>query len=214
MSNQFTSGLRALQSGSFDDASRAADAILKESLESGTAPVAPVYDAVATCVERGFRSASLVLLLGYFDQGKRLLQQLSNDFGNETVKIESSSRPVELRLAATLALARIGDPGAEKTITDGLTKMDSAHRVFMLDVLPYVQSPQLLSALAALLADVSEIPEGVPSGAQQRRVCDHALEAFVHRNRLAPSFVLEPGGQYSVAQLAEVRELLAPGKGR
>lgn len=213
MSNEFTSGLHALQSGSYDDASRAADAILQESFSSGAAPVAQVYEAIAPCIERGFRSASMVLLLGYFDQAKSLLQQLSNDFGKETVKIASSSRPVELRLATTLALARIGDAAAEKTLIDDLATMDSAHRVFMLDVLPYVQSPPLLSAIAAMLADTSEIPEGVPSGAQQRRVCDHALDAFVHRNRLKPSFALQPGGQYSVAQLSEIRELVAQGKG-
>ena len=117
-------------------------------------------------------------------------------------------------MAATLALARIGEPAAVTTITQSTAKLDSAHRVFMLDVLPYVQSPQLLSAMAALLADASEIPEGVPSGAEPRRMCDHALDAFVHRNRLKPSFVLQPGGQYSVAQLTEVRELLAQGKPR
>ena len=214
MNDQFASRLHALQSGGYDDASRAADAMLQESLASGAAPVAQAYGAIAICVERGFRSASLVLLLGYFDQGRTLLQRLSKDFGDETIKIKSSSRPVELRMAATLALARIGEPAAVTTITQSTAKLDSAHRVFMLDVLPYVQSPQLLSAMAALLADASEIPEGVPSGAEPRRMCDHALDAFVHRNRLKPSFVLQPGGQYSVAQLTEVRELLAQGKPR
>ena len=214
MSSQFASRLSALQSGSYDDASRAADAMLQESLASGVAPVEEAYEAIAMCVERGFRSAALVLLLGYFEQAKNRLQRLSKDFGDEIVKISSSSRPVELRMAATLALARIGEPAAVKAITDNEAKLDSAHRVFMLDVLPYVQLPHLLGAMAALLGDASEIREGVPSGAQPRRVYDHALDAFVHRNRLKPSFVLQPGGRYSVAQLVEVRELLAMGKGR
>ncbi len=198
--------LQSLRTGEYDSAERVADALLAESFARQIVPDAATADAVIQCVQRGFRSASLVLLLGYADRARDLLQSLLAEYGDERVKLTTSSRPVPLRLPATLALARLGDVIAERAVVHALATSDAAQRVFVLNVLPYILSPAQLAATVALLSDVTEIPDDVPSGAKRRRVCDHALDACVSRFTLAPTFPLQPGGRYSDAALAEVRK--------
>ncbi len=203
--------LHTLRSGEYDDAVRAANAILDQCFVQGKAPEDVACDAVVSCVERGFRSAALVLLLGYFEQAKPLLLKLLTDYGDERVKLTTSSRPVALSLPALLALARLGEATAERAVLNTLAASDGAHRVFVTDVLPYVQSREILEALTILLSDATEIPEDVPSGAKRRRVCDHALEAWVKRFNLKPTFLLQPGARYAELALAEVRAAVIHG---
>jgi hypothetical protein len=81
-------------------------------------------------------------------------------------------------------------------------------RIFLLDILPYIDSPEVWHALSEYLHDTREIPEGVPSGAARRRLCDHAVDAFVNRLALPISFPQKPSGRYGVEEVEQVLKLL------
>ncbi len=79
--------------------------------------------------------------------------------------------------------------------------------MFLLDILRYVDAPEVWHAISEYLTDKTEIPEGVPSGAERRRVCDHAVDAFVDVFGLPVSFPRNPGGQYGAKEIDETLRL-------
>lgn len=198
---------RDLLSAEGEEVERAADALHA----SGKAAVAfaarDAAEALESAVGAGHRTAATVLLLGYSPTAAPLLARLQAGYSEEIVKLKPWSRPVPLRVAADVALSRLGDPGARRRLLEGIPDPDDAVDVFLLDVLPDIDAPEIWQALSALLEDVTVIPEGVPSGASRRRLCDHAVDAFQTFFALSLSFPANPGGRYAGAEREEVRRL-------
>jgi HEAT repeat protein len=191
-----------------DTAARAASALYALDGVAEVFADAPATSALLKSVSQGNRTAASVLLLGYCAGAEPLLHQLASQHGNDPVKLKPWSRLVSLATATEVALSRQGDTGARSHLLAELVHADAAVRVFLLDVLGYIDAPEIWHALATYLQDEQEIPEGVPSGAARRRLCDHAVDAFVAQLSLPVSFVLQPGGRYTAHEIAEVTERL------
>lgn len=159
-------------------------------------------------VEKGSRTAASILLLGYVTGSTGLLQRLMKDHGEDAVKLMSWSRTVPLRIAALVSLSRAGDGGARRTLLQQAPDYPDNVRVFLLDVLRDIDAPEVLHVLSAYLKDETEIREGVPSGAERRRVADHAVDAFIDTLALPVKFERNPGGRYSVQQIEETHRIL------
>jgi len=159
-------------------------------------------------VEKGSRTAASILLLGYVTGSTGLLQRLMKDHGEDAVKLMSWSRTVPLRVAALVALSRAGDSGARRTLLQQASDYPDNVRVFLLDVLKDIDAPEVLHVLSAYLKDETEIREGVPSGAERRRVADHAVDALIDTLALPVKFERNPGGRYSVQQIEETHRVL------
>jgi hypothetical protein len=203
---------RNLLSSDPEQAARAADA-LYGSMSAAQRTAQTFLDAAAgqkviASVEAGNRTAAAILLLGYATGADSVLTHVMRDHGDEPVKLHSWSRPVPLRVAATAALSRLGDAKARRSLLEGIDGYDSQTRVFLLDILPSIDAPEVWHALSAYMDDAHEIPEDVPSGADQRRMCDHAVDAFLDRFNFPLSFGRKPGGRYDSKEVGEVRRAL------
>jgi hypothetical protein len=190
-----------------DVAARAADALYASADRQSAVSAKGVSDALQQAAAKGLRTAPAILLLGYTPSAVALLKELTSSHGGDPVKLHSWSRPVPLRVAAAVALSRAGDPAARREILEHAPQYDNATRVFLLDVLGDIDSPEIWHALSAYLADTAEIREGVPSGAERRRVCDHAADALIELLKLPVSFARNPGGRYTPAEIDETRRL-------
>lgn len=166
----------------------------------------------AKALEKGVananRSAIGILLLSHVSGSEALLRALIREHGDELLKLRPWSRAVPLRLVADVALSRIGDRDARLRLLQGSADFSNAERVFLLDVLPEIDAPELWHAISSYLSDETEIPEGVPSGAAPRRVCDYAVDAITKRIPLQVSFAARPSGRYTREQIEETRDAL------
>ena len=200
--------MRDLVSTDPDKAARAADALyaMPDAAETFAEPRAG--EAAAKSVAQNNRTAAAVLLLGYSPAGSPVLKQLLREHGAEPVKLKAWSRTVPLSVAALAALSRLGDGDARLRLLAEIPQYDDKVRVFLLDILPYIDSSEVWHALSECLHDTREIPEGVPSGAARRRLCDYAVDAFVNRLALRISFAQKPGGRYGVEEVEQVLKLL------
>jgi len=203
---------QTLLSSDPDQAARAADA-LYESTAATQRTAQTFLDAatgktVIASVEAGNRTAAAILLLGYVKGADPVLTSLIHEHGDERVKLHSWSRPVPLRVAATAALSRLGDANARRNLLEGIDGYDSETRIFLLDILPSIDAPEVWHALSTYMDDAREIPEDVPSGADRRRLCDHAVDAFLDRFNFPVSFQRKPGGRYDSKDIGETRRAL------
>jgi hypothetical protein len=203
---------RNLLSSDPEQASRAADTLYGSISAAQRTAQTFLDDAagkkVIASVEAGHRTAAAILLLGYVTGADSVLTRVIRDHGDERVKLHSWSRPVPLRVAATAALSRLGDAKARRSLLEGIDGYDSPTRVFLLDILPSIDAPEVWHALSTYLDDAHEIPEDVPSGADQRRMCDHAVDAFLDRFNFPVSFGRKPGGRYDSKEVGEARRAL------
>lgn len=191
-----------------DTAARAANALFALAGVADVFADAQAASALLQSVSQGNRTAASVLLLGYCAGAEPLLHQLASQHGNDQVKLKPWCRLVSLKTVTKVALSRQGDTSARSHLLAEVDHADAAVRVFLLDVLGYIDAPEIWHALATYLHDEQEIPEGVPSGAARRRLCDHAVDAFVAQLSLSVSFALQPGGRYPAHEIAEVTQRL------
>lgn len=156
-------------------------------------------------------SAPAVLLLGYAPPAAvtSALQELRSQGPESRTKLEEWLPPVPVRLAATVALSRLGDREARRALLEATTEQDLAARQFLLGVVRDIDSPEVLHALAAYLDDTRLTGSGAPAGAEsQRRLCDDAVNALVRRLKLKVAFPLSEAQPYLPAQIDQVRARL------
>jgi hypothetical protein len=154
-------------------------------------------------LELGNAEAGAVLLLGYArpEVAKPCLRTMAKR--PEMVKLEVSAQPVSISLAATVALARLGDAEAQHQLRQAFDKPTQTTALFLLGVLRDIDDHEALQAAVKLLDDDREAP-GVMSDST-RTIRDVALEALVARLSLTTSFAVEPGRLYDPQQISEVR---------
>jgi hypothetical protein len=198
--------LQDLRSSDPDTAARAADGLFAMGSAREIFADRQAGEALRESIARNNRTAATVLLLGYLPDSAPLLQQLVRAHGAELVKLKPWSRMVPLRVAATAALSRLGEREDRHRFLAEIPEYEDSIRIFLLDLLAYIDSPEVWHALGEYLNDTREIPEDVPSGAARRRVCDHAVDAFLARFALPVSFQQLPGGQYGAKEIEEVRQ--------
>lgn len=157
-------------------------------------------------------SAPAVLLLGYGPAAHvtPALQKLRAQGETSRTKLEDWMPPVPVRLAAEVALSRLGDTQARRALLHAASQDDLAIRQFLLGVVRDIDAPEVLHALGAFLSDTRLTGSGAPSGAEsQRRLCDDAVNALVRRLKLKVDFPLSEAQPYSQAQIDQVRARLA-----
>ena len=200
--------LRGLRSSEPDEAGRAADALYASTAAEQTLANKDVGDALRHSVEQGNRTASAILLLGYLPGAAGLLKKLAHEHGDAPVKLHPWSDIVPLRLAAHAALSRLGDRQARERLLQSISELDTAERLFLLDIIAFVDAPEVWHALSDYMKDTREIRVDVPSGAPRRRVCDHAVDSFLDRFAFKVSFERKPGGRYTPGEIEETRRAL------
>jgi hypothetical protein len=200
--------LRHLRSSDPDEAGRAADALYASPTAAQALADKDVGDALRHSVEQGNRTASAILLLGYLPDAAELLKKLTHEHGDTPVKLHPWSDIVPLRLAAQAALSRLGDREARERLLQSISELDIAGRLFLLDIIAFVDAPEVWHALSGYTRDIHEIRVDVPSGAPRRRVCDHAVDAFLDRFAFKVSFERKPGGRYAPGEIEEIRRAL------
>lgn len=191
---------------------RASAAALKLVLAHGP-PADPVATQLRTTVMAALAAPDAeggVLLLGALVPGSEavLSAHLS---GTRLVKAQPQEPTVPAGLAARLALSALGDGQARTSLLTQIPQADPDSLVFMLKALPLIDAPEVLHALSAsALASDAPVGDGRPSGlTPAREVADVAVEAFVARLNLTPSFAIRPGAIYTAEQRAETARLIA-----
>lgn len=200
--------VRGLRSSDPDEAARAADALYWSATAAKTLTEKDVGDALRHSVEQGNRAASAILLLGYVPDTAELLKEFIREHGDTPVKLHPWSDIVPLRLAGQAALSRLGDRQARERLLQSISELDTAARLFLLDIIAFIDAPEVWHALSDYLEDTHEIRVDVPSGAPRRRVCDHAVDAFLDRFAFEVSFERKPGGRYAPGEIEETRRAL------
>jgi len=206
--NSTREAVRNLGSSDPDDAARAVDVLYRSGAAAEILAEATAGAALRGSVERGNRTASAILLLGYVPGAGELLHKLAREHGDAPVKLHPWSDIVPLRLAALVALSRLGDRDARLRLLESIAELDTAGRLFLLDILPFLDAPEVWHALSDYMADSHEISADVPSGAPRRRLCDHAVDAFLDRFAFDVSFERKPGGRYASSEIEEMRRAL------
>lgn len=202
-----TALVRALTSVSADMRERAANAMYRRCQQPLADNLAGWETALHQSVRMGNTAASATLLLRHFanDGNRQFLRKLLNAHA-VVVKLAAWSTPVPQALAAAVAGVSVGLTQAQARLVQGLNDVASAE--FLASTLVDVTDMTALHSLLPLLDNEQTVRAGVPSGAlPQRRVCDLALDAFVNRLGLRPSFSLRVGERYTAAELDEVKRL-------
>jgi hypothetical protein len=200
--------LRGLRSSDPDDAGRAADALYRSATAAQSVADKDIGDALRHSVAQGNRTASAILLLGYLPGAEELLKKLARDSGDARLKLHPWSDIVPLRLAARAALSRLGDRQEREELLRSIPELDTAGRLFLLDILAYIDPPEVWHALSDTMKDTHEIRVDVPSGAPRRRVCDHAADAYLDRFGFKVTFDRKPGGRYAPGEIEEIQRAL------
>jgi hypothetical protein len=191
-----------------DQVGHAADSLFESPNAKQALADPKAADALIVAVKAGNRTASTVLLLGYTKKGEPVLKELLAAHANDPVKLHPWSRLVPLQNAALAALSRLGDRKSRETLLQHTAGYNNAERIFVLDLLSYFDAPEIWHAASGYLSDETEIPEDVPSGAAKRRVCDHAVDAFLSALSLPVKFEKKPGGRYDPSEIQQVRDAL------
>jgi hypothetical protein len=195
---------RGFSSSEPDDVEHAASKLFFEPDRKAIMASGSLSKPILAAVERGNRSAPMVLLLGYDETSIVTLQSLIRDHGEEPVKLRPWSRMVPLRLAGLSALSRAGDRESRYQLLSEVATLDNPGRIFLLDILGYLDAPELWHEVSGYLRDTSPIPEDVPSGAEERRVCDHAVDAYLDLFQFPVTFPKRTGGRYDPQEIDEV----------
>ena len=202
-----TALLPALVDMSADIRERAAEAVLAQVEAAGAMPGLDAAVAKALRIEDPGAS---VLLLGAFSPAATDSLRKAVD-ATRLVKLTDADLPVAAGLAARVSLARLGDLPARSALADTIQHGDVADLLFLLDVLPLVDDPSLIHALAArTLDDMRPAGGGVPAEVEPaRRIADHAVDALSARLRLKLSFAPDGISRYSDAEITEVRRAVS-----
>ena len=200
--------LRGLRSSDPDDAGRAADALYRSATAAQSVADKDIGDALRHSVALGHLTASAILLLGYLPGAEELLKKLARESGDARLKLHPWTDIVPLRLAARAALSRLGDRQEREALLQSIPELDTAGRLFLLDIIAYIDAPEVWQALSDTMKDTREIRVDVPSGAPRRRVCDHAADAFLDRFGFKVSFDRKPGGRYAPSEIEEIQRAL------
>lgn len=199
---------RALNDTSTDIQARAATTLYERTDVAPIAARPSMGDALRKSVQQGNPSAAALLLLAYFP-GEATENTLRVEHAKpavETVLLESAPTPVPRSLAATVALSRIGAPGARKALIEAIHRGRLDELGFFLTVLREIDAPEVLHELKATLNDPRETGSGAPIGVEQRRrLCDDAVDAFVHRLALKVDFSLSEARRYTPEEIEKVR---------
>ncbi len=193
-----------LTDSSADLRERAARALYANCPATVTDKVAGLEVALRKSVTMGNPSAGTLLLLGRFksDESRKFLQQ--HMISKEMVKLQPWQPPVRQGLAAAVAAVSAGVPSALPAVQKGLGPLPEAE--FLVSAMADLSDNSAVVSLAKLLDDSRTVQAGVPSGVQpQLRIQDLALEAFVARLKLRPSFAIRNGSRYTDAELAQGR---------
>jgi HEAT repeat protein len=196
----------ALTDTSADMRERAARAIY-HACSAVTADMPGLPAALRQSVRMGNASAAPLLLLGRFpdDETRAFLRGLLAAAG-PMVKLENWNPPLPQTLAAAVGAVSTGVTEGAPVLQQGLHTVSQAE--FLALVLGDIQIAGALRPLLTLLHDERPVSTGVPSGAEpRRRVCDLAMESFVHRLRLAPPFALRPPARYSKEERDQIEAL-------
>jgi hypothetical protein len=199
----------ALTLASADVRERAARALHQVGASQGMAGITNLESALHRSVEMGNSAAAALLLLGRFqDEANRQWLKLRLAATAPMVKLHPWNTPVPQGLAAAVAGVSAGLPEARPRLLEGLR--DLAHAEFLALALPDVADPAALRSLLPLLDDTRPTRLGVPSSAQpQRRVCDLAVDGFLARLTLHPTFSPRPSGRYAEQEIAQVKALVS-----
>jgi hypothetical protein len=200
--------LQGLRSSDPDEAGRAADALYRSATAAQSLADKDIGEALRHSVAQGNRTASAILLLGYLPGADELLKKLAREAGDTRVKLHPWSDIVPLRLAVRAALSRLGDRQEREALLQSIPELDTAGRLFLLDILAYIDAPEVWHALTDTMKDTHEIRVDVPSGAPRRRVCDHAADAYLDRFGFNVSFDRKPGGRYAPSEIEEIQRAL------
>ena len=207
-STSIQQALRGLRSSDPDDAGRAADALYRSATAAQSVADKDIGDALRHSVALGHLTASAILLLGYLPGAEELLKKLARESGDARLKLHPWTDIVPLRLAARAALSRLGDRQEREALLQSIPELDTAGRLFLLDIIAYIDAPEVWQALSDTMKDTREIRVDVPSGAPRRRVCDHAADAFLDRFGFKVSFERKPGGRYAPSEIEEIQRAL------
>ena len=150
-------------------------------------------------IEMGNSAAQAILLLGRMPHSA-VSERVEHR--GQSVKLEPWTPPVP----SELAFAVISSAASDNLIDRALIPQSEAE--FLAATLPDVGSAAKLRILLKLLDDRRPVADSAPSGAEpKRRVCDLAVDGFVRRLKLQPSFA--PGiYRYSSENLEETKRLV------
>ncbi|MBI3408958.1 MAG: HEAT repeat domain-containing protein [Planctomycetes bacterium] len=202
---------RALADPNPEIQERAALALYEQYEPSQLATEPALGEALAASVTAENPSAAAALLLAYFPgpEAEQTLRAERDRTPPSAVKLFSWSAPVNSALPARVALTRLGDAVSQRSLIQAIPQSTPAEVEFLLAALREIQSPALVRALAVTLDDPRKAVNISHSGARLlQRLCDVAVNAFVHRFDLEVSFDLSPKLPYSPNQIDEVRRLL------
>ena len=199
--------LSAMSDSSADIREHAARGVLAEVIRSG------LFEGVGPAVVNGLAAgdpAAATLLLGGFTQDARGALDAATG-SKRLVKLADADLPVEAGLAAQVSLERLGDGSARVDLEDAIQRGEIADLLFLIDVLPLLDNPSLIHALATrALDDMRPAGGGVPAEVEPaRRVADRAIDALAARLRLKLSFAPDGISRYSDTEIAEVRQAIA-----
>jgi HEAT repeat protein len=106
---------------------------------------------------------------------------------------------------ARMALARLGDRDAQKTLIGELSASSSRVRYDALEKLIYVNDPSFLSNARQLLEDKSRaVRVGPIQMPRYRRVCDQAVDTLVSLSHAATSFQVSQDKVYSDQEIRQL----------
>jgi HEAT repeat protein len=168
--------------------------------------------SILTSINAGRPVAATLVLAGYIQREatqaalRKFIESPESDY---LTSLRSDASPVSARLAAHLALARLGDRQAMSMIAHSIENADVDQWLFLLGAVRDINAPRILHALKSALDDERETSAGIPShAAPKRRICDEAVNALVERLELKTSFSLSTTARYTQQQRAEVRRLI------
>lgn len=165
-------------------------------------PPATAQDAVLDALSRSSETRTsirefLALAAGYLP-GDRTIQVLR--------PLAKGTDP--LALNARMALAKLGDPDARKSLINKLSAGVPYTRYEGLEQLQYVNDAGLALHAKRLLGDRAKAQLiGPERNRQYRRVCDQAVDTLVYLLKLTPPFETNIEKIYSDAELMEIGKL-------
>lgn len=167
-----------------------------------------IASALRASVRRGNISASAFLLLGHdpSDEALETLKAVEEANSDQLTKLNAWDKPIKVADALLVPLIKVGDPRARDRLLNLIESADTATLTFLLQVLPEIDSPEVLHALSRTLDDETVIGGGAPHGIDNpRRLADAAADAFIERLRLELGFKVNLARRYDDKQLATVK---------
>ncbi|TYC53699.1 hypothetical protein FMN50_14745 [Rhodobacterales bacterium] len=149
-----------------------------------------VENQIRQAVDSGLVAGGAILMLAHSrdkSASAATLHGVREAKGGSLTEVFPSSPVVHVSLMADVALAGLGDGGAEAQLLASIGKADLVTLQFLLSVLREIDSPQIVRALAtATLSDDRPVQGDAPSGAETGlRLADLAATRLARRYDLA-----------------------------